>query len=156
MHYVKKLFCSARTQFKISPSLVKDLQVPDARSTKEFVRLPESHRKWLVTPSDEQDYKEDVAQGSFKEGRWNSQSPILRKACHLDQRSYLTGLGICSCFFHSQAPFLLCGSTTTLSPQTKLSLCCFGLDQPGCPCFDTFLDRWGNQRILTCPRLPRF
>lgn len=83
---MKKLFCSPRTQFKLFPCLVKALQVPDARRTKEFVQSPESHPKWPVTPSDERDYEEDRAQASFKESRMEFSGPCFKKSMLLGPR----------------------------------------------------------------------
>lgn len=96
-HCVKKLFCLPKTQFKIFPGLVKGLQVPDAS-------------RWLP-------------QMSRRKAEWSSQALILSKAGQViqTQRSYLKGLGICSFFFHSKAPFLLCSSITVLSSQAELS-----------------------------------
>lgn len=79
-HYVKKLFCLPRTRFKIFPLLVKDLQGPDASRTKEFVWSPETHQKCLVTPSDEHDYKENMAQASFQESRMEFSGPYFKKS----------------------------------------------------------------------------
>lgn len=83
---MKKLFCSLRTQFKLVPRLVKALQVPDARRTKEFVQSPESHPKWPVTPSDEQDYEEDRAQASFEESRMEFAGPCFKQSMLLGPR----------------------------------------------------------------------
>ena len=71
-------------------------------------------------------------------------------------RSYVKGLGICSCLFHSQAPFLLCGGIPIPSPQAELSLHCFGPDQPGCSDCNSSPGRWGDQLVPVCPGLPGF
>lgn len=153
-HYVKKLFCLPRTRFKIFPLLVKDLQGPDASRTKEFVWSPETHQKCLVTPSDEHDYKENMAQASFQESRMEFSGPYFKKSMSSGPReASRKALGYVLASSIPKLPFC---SVVALPHQTPLGVRGFGPIQPSHPCHDTSPGRWGDHFSQFAQERPDF
>lgn len=133
--------------------MVKDLQGPDASRTKEFVWSPETHQKCPVTPSDEHDYKEDVAQASFQENRMEFSGPYLKKSMSFGPReASRKALGYVLAFYIPKLPFCSVVASPHQSPW-----CPWLWPHPSQLSMSWHLP-WqvGRPLILVCSGTPRF